>query len=440
MSAQPAFPVSRPLGFWMCTALVVGNTIGMGIFMLPASLAPFGNNAFVGWGISVAGCLALAVVFAELARRLPQANGPFDYIGAGYGERAAFLVTWCYWLSIPVTNATLAVGVVGYAGSVFPPLAEVPPVLLAIALLWLFATINLLGLRAGGGVQLISVLLKLVPLLLAIVIGGALWLGEPAAFRVAPSATPVGLQASLGAATVTLFALLGIESAAVPAGRVRDPARTIPRATIAGTLLVALVYMAVSAVILLLLPQAQLAQSSAPFVDLFDRLQGEGSGRWIAPFVVISGLGALNGWTLLGGELTRGLAGRGLLPMRLAGDNRYGAPQAALLATVAVSSVMALMNYSKSLVDGYTLLSIIVTSASLPLYLGSALTLFRLRRRGELRTLAAALLAAAFALLALVGAGVEPLVWVGVLALLGLVLYEWMRRVPVAVAPQRRSG
>jgi APA family basic amino acid/polyamine antiporter len=90
----------RQLGFWMCTALVIGNTIGMGIFILPASLAPYGFNASIGWLITVAGCLLIALVFARLARMMPRANGPYDYIRHELGELPAFMAMWCYWVSL----------------------------------------------------------------------------------------------------------------------------------------------------------------------------------------------------------------------------------------------------------------------------------------------------------------------------------------------------
>ena len=94
--AQSQVPRSGQLGFWMCTALVVGNTIGIGIFMQPASLAPFGLNAFIAWAITVFGCVTLAVVFALLARNLARADGPFEYMRSTLGEFPAFLAIWCY--------------------------------------------------------------------------------------------------------------------------------------------------------------------------------------------------------------------------------------------------------------------------------------------------------------------------------------------------------
>jgi len=106
----------------MCTALVVGNTIGMGIFMLPASLAPYGLNALPAWLITAAGCICVAWVFAGLARSFPEDDGPYAYASRAFGNGIAFLMLWCYWISTWVTNAAIAGGVVGYLSTFFPVL------------------------------------------------------------------------------------------------------------------------------------------------------------------------------------------------------------------------------------------------------------------------------------------------------------------------------
>ena len=120
MAATPDIGPKRALGFWICLALVVGNTIGTGIFLLPAALAPYGANAVAGWLVTIAGCLCLAQVFAALARALPQASGPYDYIRPALGAPAAFFVMWSYWISTWVTNAAVAIGAVSYLSSLAP--------------------------------------------------------------------------------------------------------------------------------------------------------------------------------------------------------------------------------------------------------------------------------------------------------------------------------
>jgi APA family basic amino acid/polyamine antiporter len=420
------------LGFWMCTALVIGNTIGIGIFVQPASLAPYGFNAFIAWAVTVIGCALLAVVFAMLARRLPGADGPFGYMQATLGEGPAFAALWCYWISVWVSNAAIAVGVVGYLDAVVPSFAAVPPAVLASVLIWLFVAVNLLGVRTGGGVQVATTVLKLTPMALVIVLGAWMLLVEPRAYTANLPTTPVTLPATLAASTIALFAMLGLESATIPASKVRDPERTIPRATLAGTLLTAAIYIAVTAVALLLVPQDKLAASGAPFVEVLDRLIGAGNGRWLALFVVISGAGALNGWTLLAGELTRTLAAHRLLPAPLARDNRRGAPAAALIVSGLLATAVALMNYSRSLVEGFTFLSVVVTAANLPLYVGcaAALVLLWRRERSSLPRLAWLFGAGGFlySVYAFVGVGTEPFLWAVALAAVGVPLYLWRRR------------
>lgn len=416
----------------MCTALVVGNTIGIGIFVLPASLAPYGFNAMIGWGITVLGMAVLARVFARLAREFPAADGPYVYIEATSGRVPAFLSIWCYWASLWITNAAIAIGVVGYLGKVVPGLEAVPLPLQALALLWIFVVVNLLGVRMGGAVQVVTTALKLLPMAAIILLGAWLLFTQPVVFLAHPPATPLTLEGLMAASTIALFAMLGIESAAVPAGRVRDPERTIPRATLTGTLLTAAIYIAVSSMALLLVPQQQLAASNAPFADLLDTFMGVGNGRVLAVFVVVSGLGALNGWTLLVGELTASMARHGSLPRPLERLNARGAPADALIVTGVLATAMVLMNYSKSLVEGFTFLTLVVTAANLPLYLFCAIALVVLWRRGTRKLpgplLALGVLGTAYAVFAFVGLGREPFLWALVLGAAGLPLYVVLQR------------
>ena len=428
----------KELGFWMCTALVIGNTIGMGIFVLPASLAPFGLNAMLGWFVTVAGMTMLARVFAQLAREFPGADGPYAYIERTSGRLPAYIAIWSYWVSCWITNAALAIGLVGYLTKVVPALEAIPPAALATVLLWLFVGINLLGVRAGGGVQIVTTALKLLPLLFILGLGAWLLLTEPAAYTRHVPATPISLEALMAASTIALFAMLGIESAAVPAGRVQDPEKNIPRATLYGTLLMAVIYIGVSAIAILLLEQERLAKSSAPFADLLDQFLGDGNGRLLSIFIVISGLGALNGWTLLVSELTASLGRHGFLPPKVCELNARGAPWVAMSLTAVLATGMVLMNFSKSMVDGFTFLTQVVTAANLPLYLLCSIALVVLARRGERKLPASlfvlGLLGTAYVVFAFIGLGSEPFIWSLVLGAFGLPLY-WLMRRPAIEAP-----
>jgi APA family basic amino acid/polyamine antiporter len=427
----------KPLGFWMCTALIVGNMIGMGIFMLPAALAPHGMNSFIGWAITVIGCVFIAHVFAWLARAMPNEDGPYGYTRRAFGNGVAFFVMWCYWVSVWITNAALAVGVVGYLTALFPALTVSPllPPATALALIWFFVLVSLSGARMSGRVQIASAALKLLPMGAVMLLGAWILFTDSHAYVAHLPTTPLSLDATAAAGTISLFAMLGVECATLPATKVDQPATTIPRATIAGTLIAAAIYVAVCAIPLLLIPQAELAQSNAPYADLFNRYWQAGTGRWLAIAVIVSGLGALNGWTLLAGEVTASFATHGIFPAALKAPNRHGAPTWALLLMGVLASVMVVMNYSRSLAEGFAFLTMVVTAASMPLYLAGGLAIVKFWKHGSLTTLQAAplllLLSAAmsclFSLWAFYGMGQEAFLWALVLGAISLPVF-WLVR------------
>jgi len=429
----------------MCTALVIGNIIGTGVFLLPASLAPFGLNALTGWVITIVGCAFITITFSTLARAFPRDDGPYAYTKRAFGEATAFMVMWCYWVATWVTNATIAIAVVGYLTVLLPVLNSSPwlPPLTALALLWLLVIVNLKGARTAGWVQVLTTVLKLLPLLGIIILGLWLLLTQPAIYgQHVPPNKPSWFEVS-SASTLALFAMLGIECATIPAGRVRDPERTIPAATIIGSAVTALIYLGVSILPILLIPQQTLAVSNAPFADVFARVLGAGSGQIIAVFVVISGLGALNGWTLLIGEVTQNLARHGGLPA-LARENAQGAPAIALLLTGAIASIMMLTSYSGSIGRIFVFMSVVVTAANLPLYYVCALAVVVLVRRGDISVGrahafllgASGMCATVYCIWATIGIGMKPLLWTLALAGAGVGVYLWtisLRRRPRGV-------
>jgi basic amino acid/polyamine antiporter, APA family len=433
------------IGFWMSLALVIGNMIGIGIFMMPAVLAPYGLNGLAGWGVTAFGSVALAGVFSRLAGHFFNQDGPYGQIRDTLGGVPSFIAAWCYWIQVWITNATLAVGVVAYLQAAAPELfADIPPSIIAFSLIWIFVSINLFGVKAGGRVQVFTTMLKLLPLTLAIVLGVWILFQRPGAYTQHIPPNPFSGAEIMAAAAFATFAMQGLEAAAVPAGRVRDPARTIPRATIIGTALTAVIYIAISTIAVLLIPQQQLAHAQAPFVDLLNRMLGANVGRWIALFVVVSGLGCLNGWTLVCGELTRAMVHGGVLPSVLGRSNKHGAPSAGLVLTGMLASAMVLMNYNRSLVHGYEFLSVLVTAAIVPLYLLSSIALIIFGRRTK-RPLGSdfyvlALIGAAYSIFIFVGVGPEAMGLGLALAAAGLPLYALMRvkraKMRAAPAPQ----
>ena len=300
-----------------------------------------------------------------------------------------------------------------------------------MSFIWIFVGINLLGIRAGGRVQVLTSLLKIVPLVLVLVVGSVSILASPGTYTPNLPTTPLTMQLSMSAAAVALYAMLGFESAAVAAGRVKDPQRNVPRATLIGTLIVAIFYVAIVAIGMLVVPQATLATSDAPFVTIVDHLLGAGNGRWISLFVVISGLGCLNGWTLLSGELTRTLASHRLLPESSATAIASARPGPRCSWPGCSRTFVGVMNYSETLVGAFTQLSLIVSAANLPMYVCCSLALFYMLRRNPAGLSPLLWIAGAggvaFSAFAFFGVGWKAFIWALLLSLAGVPIYYWMR-------------
>ncbi len=429
---------ARDFGFATAVALVVGNMIGSGVFLLPASLAAYRGTSLLGWGITTIGSVLLAVVFARLARARPAAGGPYAYTRQAFGDLAGFLVAWGYWISCWCTNAALAVAFVGYLDPFVPGLVRSPvaAALLAIATLWTLTFINLIGVRAAGRVQVATTFLKVVPL--AVVgLGGLLWF-EPARFAVPPPGT-VSLGAdTLAVVTLTLWAFLGLESATIPAGVVRDPARTIPRATIVGTIVAAVIYIISTVGVMSVVAPETLASSTAPFADAARVMGGETLARLVALGAALSCFGALNGWILVAGHMPMAIADDGLFPAVFAARDASGIPVRATVISAALSTALIAMNYTEGLVTLFTRIILLATLSTLVPYVFCSLASF-VRGSGERaggRPSGGVVpgLAFVYAMVAVAGAGQE-VVYLGFLLLLaGLPVFVWVTRTRAAAA------
>ena len=434
MPQPPSPPPTRALGFWLCLALVVGNFIGSGIFLLPAQLAPYGWNALFGWVFTIAGALCLAFVFARLTRALPRAAGPYVFVEEAFGPIPAFAVAWSYWIAIWVGNTAIAVAAISYLSLFVPALTATPGLGAAAAagLLWTLTAVNCASVRLAGVVQLATTLLKLVPLVVVILI--AAWLvGEGRAQPQAPlRAEDISLAGVTATAALTLWAMLGVESAAVASRNVRDPDRTVPRATLIGTLLVGLIYILVSTPVGLLLPAEQAAASDAPLADFVARFWSPGLAMLVGLFAAISAIGALNGWVLLQGELPLAMARHGALPAWLGKLSSRATPVRAQILSSSLATALVASNYSRSVAGLFLFMALLSTAATLILYLSCSLAALRLQRTGKVPVspalTAIASLGALYALWTLAGAGREAIGWGAALLAAGIPVYFLMRR------------
>ncbi|MGO9502572.1 MAG: APC family permease [Streptosporangiaceae bacterium] len=368
------------LGLLATGALVVGGIIGTGIFAVPAAVAKFGWVAYPAFVVVTAGSVLLAVAFAEQARQDPRSGGPaYAYAQRAFGPFTGFLSAWGYWIQGWTGQATISVAGAGYAIALLGVNGSGWVLGTSLFLLWLPAVVNLIRPGAVGGVQIAATMLKIVPLLAVGVAGIVL-------FHPAYVGRPLGHTGAVGAlgpaCAVLLFSFLGMEGAAVAADRVRDPARTIPRATVLGVLACAAVYAVGLLGVQGTVPQSTLMVSPAPFAAAARAITGAG---WTANVVevvaVISALGALNGWTMVNGEMVGAAARDGLFPEAVAGRDARGVPTLAILLNTALATLLLVSDSAGDVVGLFTTLALLSTFAYVFTYvLSVAAYLLRLVR------------------------------------------------------------
>lgn len=412
------------MGFRGALALVMGNLIGAGIYLLPATLAPLGGNATLGWIATIMGAMCLALVFARLAAARPRAGGPYAYAEAAFGPRIGFAAAWSYWTLVWAGNGAVAVAVVSALSVAIPSLAP-HAALVAVALVWLAVLVNIAGVGVAARVQMVTMVLKLVPLAGVILLAGW-WVvsGHPLP---AQPAVPISAQAIAGAAALTFWGFLGVESATVPADKVDDPARTVPRATLIGTAAVGLIYLAVSGAISALMPRAAVAASPSPIADFLGGALGAGMTQVVALFAAISALGTLNGFVLLQGEMPRAMAAGGVFPRWFARESASGTPVRAHLLAGGLVTIVTLANYTRGMGDLFAFVASVSLAAGMLAYFVNALAAVRLLG-GDAPGRLAGLVSAGFIAWLSYGLGWEANGWALVLLLAGVPVYALVRR------------
>jgi APA family basic amino acid/polyamine antiporter len=430
---------THPLGSGASTALVVGNMVGSGIFLLPASLAAYGGISVVAWLFTAAGAFLLALVFARLGRAYPRTGGPYAYSRRAFGDFVGFQTAWGYWIAAWVGNAAIAVAFVGYLGHFFGTLGDdgtgdkILQVIVAAAAIWLLTWVNVRGVRQAGLVQTATTVLKMLPLA-AVALIGLFWL-DGGNFSPFNTSGDSNFGAITGAATLTLWAFIGLESATVPAEEIEDAERTIPRSTLWGTGIVAGIYILGTIAVMGVIPPDVLANSTAPFADAAEEMWGSLAGDLVALGAVISAFGCLNGWILLQGQVPYAAARDGLFPKAFGRLNARRAPAVGLVVSSVLLTALMVTNYNTALVDRFTDMILLATLATLIPYAYSAgahLMLMATDRaafsgRRLAGDVVVAGLAFAYAAWTIVGAGYKAVSWGYLLLLAGVPVYVWMK-------------
>ena len=425
---------TKQLGLWTATSLVVGSMIGSGIFSIPTALAPYGGISLVGWGVAAAGAFIMAQVLSKLSKVIPANGGPYAYSREAFGNLTAFIVAWGYWISIWATNAAITITFVSYLSVFIPALAEnnLLSGLAGLLTLWLLTAINSRNIKTAGRLQLVSTILKIIPIL-TITIAGFFF------FQV-DHFTPLNLSdgSSLKAITITtafcLFAFMGLEAATIPAGNIKNPKKTIPRATLIGTCVVTLVYVLSSISLFGILPADQLSTSVAPYSDAAANLWGESARYFIAAGACISAFGALNGWILIQGQLPLAMAGDRLLPKAFGKTNKNNTPSFGIIVSSIIVTLLLVSNQSKGLNNLYAFVLLLTAVTTLISYVTSAaaFTYFSWKNKFgfslTIKNLTLGIIATLFSIWMFIGSGLEANLWGfgGVAA--GLPIYFWSKR------------
>lgn len=412
----------QKLGLFAAVALVMGNMIGSGVFLLPASLAAFGWNAVPGWIITIAGAMCLAHVLGRLSARHERAMGPAGLVEHSFGHTAGFLIGFSFWISVFTGNATIALGAVSYLSSFLPWLGD-HPALAALGVIWAVTLVNLISIRAASAFQIVTLLLKLMPLIVVGVLI-ALVLGSRGGAALTPlPAEGFSLGAINSAAALALWAMVGFEAACGASDKIANPQRNVARATMIGAGLTGTIYLVICSGIALMLPAEQVTDAPAPFALFVATYWSREAAALVGLFAAISAIGAVNGWTLVQGELPREMANRGMMPSWFGVTLNNGIAARALIVSSILASLLVLANSSRTMAGLFAFMALLTTSVTLLLYLACALAAIK-----ERVALLPAALGCVFGLWCLYGAGIEAAGLAVLLSLCGLPLYWWTRR------------
>ncbi len=424
----------KKIGLITTTSLVVGNMIGAGIFLLPASLAEYGSISLFGWLFTATGAIILAKIFSNFSKIIVnKSGGPYTYSKEGFGVFIGFLVAWGYWISCWISNAAIAIAIIGALSFFFPILEtnSMLAVVIGLSMIWFFTWVNSKGVKASGKVQVVTTILKLLPLVFVILIGGFFFsLDNFPDFNLTGESN---FETFPVVAALTLYAFLGIESASIPAENVKNPGKNVSKATMLGTIITTCIYIFGTIVLFGILPTDVLKGSAAPFAEAGRIIGGEYAGYFVAVGAAISGIGALNGWILIVAQIPMAAAKDKMFPRIFKKENKNGAPVLGLIIGSILSSIVMLMNFSEGLVDQFTfMVNLTVLTCLVPyLFVSAAYIIVLIERKihlnSILKTFVLGLLGFSYSVWAIYGSGADVVFYGFLLLLLGIPFYALMQ-------------
>ena len=423
---------TKIIGFWRGWSIAVGCAIGSGIFMMPTLLAPYGLIGFGGWLIAGAGSVLVALTMSRLVRRIPKTGGPYVYANEGLGHFAGFIIAWTYWIACITAIAGISIAFVSYLGFFIPAISNsaLLSLLASLVLVWLIVTLNIFSIESSAKFQVVSTLLKLLPLFFMMFLGLVGFDSNNLPEMNPTNANPFILLATV--TTLVMWSFVGIETATVPAENFINPEKTIPKVLIAAVLSVLTIYVLVSIAIAAIVPAEELMNSSAPFALAATKILGFSGGVIIAFGALISTLGSLNANTLTAGNITFAAARDKLLPSKFLTLSDAGTPIFSFILAGSFVSFLLMLNYTKGLIDAFIFFAMLSTLSTLIAYLFCAMAELKFLKNDDSskqRNTAIFLTFGTFlyAFFAIWGAGMEIVFYSFMLILVGMPMYAWMR-------------
>jgi amino acid transporter len=429
--------LKKEIGLFTATALVISNMVGAGILMLPTTLAQVAGPGatVIAWCLTGVGALFMALTFANLGSKIPKNGGAYEYSRMAYGNFGGFLAAWLYWNGSWIGNASMYIVATTYMGQVFPSLLNNPIIsfIFSSVLLWLCTYINIRGTRFAGRITAGLTVFKIL-LFGSFIIIAFMGFNKANIGPIFPEGKGIGSIPI--AAGVTLWAFMGLETAAVTGGEIKNPEKNIKRSTILGMLISTFLYIVISISAMGALTQTELANSSAPITDIISKVLNVGNISIVSVFIAISVIGTSLGWLLSTARVSYAAGEDGVFPKIFAKIHpKYGTPYMSLIISSIMVNIILIMNFTEGLSGAYTFIVLLATLSYLPVYGFTAIAEIILMSKGKRRAsvknytflVVRALVAFGFSVWGIISSGAQTVMYGFILVMLAVPVYAYMR-------------
>ena len=423
---------SNKIGVVQLTILTMVNMMGSGIIMLPTKLAEIGTISIVSWLVTAVGSTALAYAFAQCGMFSRKSGGMGGYAEYSFGKAGNFMANYTYGVSLVIANTAIAISAVGY-GSEFlgATLSPLSIALWTIFTLWLATILNFGGARITGNISSFTIWGVIIPVVGISIIGwkwfdGSMYVNSWNPHNV-PTFEAIGVSISM-----TLWAFLGLESACANSDAVENPEKNVPIAVLGGTLGAAVIYIVSTNVIAGIVPNLELANSTAPFGLAFAHMFNETIGKVIMGLMVMSCFGSLLGWQFTIAQVFKSSAEEGYFPAFFKKVTSKDAPIVGMVTITALQTLLSLMTISPSLNKQFNVLVDLAVVTNVIPYLLSMAALAVLLKTENVpqqkykKTVLVAFIGSVYSIYALYAAGEQAMLYGSIVTFIGWTLYGFV--------------